>query len=119
MHGKPEFESHKYTPPAEKIKEVLDAQQNPRDDALSEYWCEVCDKKEILTEREAYDQGWDYPPFMGMWGIVSPRTCGNCGIEETAYWQVLQHQGTPPEGFSDKHAATVLRIIEEKNEHHG
>lgn len=119
MHDADEFEAHKYTPSRGKIEEVLAAQKRPRDDTLNEYLCEVCDKKQDLTEAEAYAQGWDYPPFMGMWGIVSPRTCGDCGIEATAYWQVLMHQGTPPEGFNDRHAATIIRIIAEKDNHAG
>jgi hypothetical protein len=56
------------------------------------YLCEVCGKEEELTEKEAYEAGWDYPPFIGQWGVVSPRTCGDCGIEKTAYWAVITDQ---------------------------
>lgn len=42
--------------------------------------CEVCGKEEVLTSDEAFEQGWDYLPRMGAFGIVSPRTCGSCPI---------------------------------------
>lgn len=48
--------------------------------------CEVCGKTEILTPEEAFEDGWDYPPKMGAFGLVSPRTCGNCGIMDTLWW---------------------------------
>ena len=40
--------------------------------------CEVCGKTETLTPEEAFNEGWDYPPRMGGFGIVGPRTCGDC-----------------------------------------
>ena len=40
--------------------------------------CEVCGKTEMLTPAEAFSDGWDYPPRMGGFGIVGPRTCGDC-----------------------------------------
>lgn len=51
--------------------------------------CEVCGKTKIMTPEEAFNEGWDYPPRMGMFGVVSPRTCGDCGIEDTL-WMALQ-----------------------------
>jgi len=75
-----------------------------------EYLCEVCEKTETLTETEAYEAGWDYPPFIGNWGIVSPRTCPNCTIEHTAYWHIIT-KGT--HNLPEKHVATVQRILAE------
>ena len=51
--------------------------------------CEVCGKIKIMTPEQAFNEGWDYPPRMGTFGIVSPRTCGNCTIEGTL-WMALQ-----------------------------
>lgn len=76
------------------------------------YLCESCGKTEELTEVEAFDAGWDYPPFIGMWAVVSPRTCGDCGIETTAYWQLIT--GTPVRDLSAAHVATIKRITEER-----
>ena len=45
--------------------------------------CEVCGKTELLTPEEAFNEGWDYPPRMGGFGIVGPRTCGDCPINLT------------------------------------
>lgn len=58
-----------------------------------EYWpfwhyCEVCGKKELLTAQSAFDDGWDYPPKMGSFGVLGPRTCGNCSLTDTLYWKV-------------------------------
>jgi hypothetical protein len=79
-------------------------------DEKREYHCEVCDAKETLTEQEMFDAGWDYPPRIGTWGVVSPRTCGNCGIEETAWWHLITQGST---NLPEKHQATVRRIISE------
>ena len=55
---------------------------------LLRHVCEVCGKEEILTPEEAFKAGWDYPPRMGAFGIISPRKCGKCGIEKTLWWAV-------------------------------
>ena len=74
--------------------------------------CENCGKTDILTPEEAYEQGWDYPPLMGTFGIVSPRKCGNCGIE-TTLWCELETKKTPIDQLSDKHKETLIRILGE------
>ncbi len=51
--------------------------------------CEVCGKTTIMTSEQAFNEGWDYPPRMGTFGIVSPRTCGNCSMMDTL-WMALQ-----------------------------
>ena len=43
-------------------------------DGLLLHICEVCGRTEVLTPQEAFDKGWDYPPMMGSFGVVSPRT---------------------------------------------
>ena len=48
--------------------------------------CEVCGKTEVLTPAEAYEAGWDYPPRMGMFGVLSPRICPSCPITKTLWW---------------------------------
>ena len=45
--------------------------------------CEGCGKEEIIGREEAYGKGWDYPPKMGKFKLVSPRTCGKCSILTT------------------------------------
>lgn len=54
------------------------------------HYCEVCGTKVYCTAKEAYDNGWDYPPQMGTFGLLGPRTCGKCGIEDTLWWKVQQ-----------------------------
>lgn len=53
------------------------------------HYCEVCEKKELLTADEAFEQGWDYPPKMGQFRIVFPRTCGNCCMFGTLYLKLI------------------------------
>ena len=52
------------------------------------HYCEVCGKKEFITADEAYNTGWDYPPNMGVFGLLSPRTCGGCSIKGTLFWMI-------------------------------
>ena len=51
--------------------------------------CELCGKTKIMTPEQAFNEGWDYPPRMGAFGIVSPRTCGDCSMMDTL-WMALQ-----------------------------
>ena len=53
--------------------------------------CEVCGRTELLTPQEAYQAGWDYPPGMGSFGIVSARTCPNCSIFDTVWAALTLH----------------------------
>lgn len=52
------------------------------------HYCEVCGRKEFITAEDAYDSGWDYPPQIGHFGLLSPRTCGNCSIADTLYMKI-------------------------------
>lgn len=76
------------------------------------HWCEACNREELLTSNEAFEAGWDFPPRMGTWGVISPRTCPNCGIEKTAWWAMaIEKRGidemTPHERMA------IDRILEE------
>jgi hypothetical protein len=75
--------------------------------------CEVCDKEELLTSQEAFNSGWDYPPNFGDFGIVSPRTCGDCGIDKTLWW-ALTADKISVDALSEKHQKTLNRILAEK-----
>ena len=79
------------------------------------HYCEVCGKKELLTADEAHKLGWDYPPKIGKFGILSPRTCGNCQLKDTLFWKVTT-SGLPvvvENSLSPSEAITWNRI---KNE---
>lgn len=71
--------------------------------------CESCGKEEILNTEEGFNQGWDYPPKMGMFKVISPRTCGECGVETTLWWE-LTYNKTPIEELSERHRQTLNRI---------
>lgn len=52
------------------------------------HYCEVCGKKKFITAKDAFDDGWDYPPNMGQFGLLGPRTCGSCLLKDTLFWKV-------------------------------
>ena len=74
--------------------------------------CEVCGRTEILTPQKAYDLGWDYPPMMGSFGIVSPRTCPNCRMTDTV-WAALVLQNKIPDELNERQRQTIERIVSE------
>jgi len=76
------------------------------------HWCESCGCKESLTSDDAYEVGWDFPPRMGTWGVVSPRTCPKCPMRQTAWWAMAVEK----RGFDDltpRELKAVGRILEE------
>jgi len=83
-----------------------------RKDVILRHICENCGKEKILRAEDAYMQGWDYPPLMGSFKSVSPRTCENCGIETTLWWE-LEVNKTLIEQLSEKHLQTLKRIWSE------
>ena len=74
--------------------------------------CETCGKEEILTSEAGFESGWDYPPRLGTFGIVSPRTCGICGVETTLWWELVIRK-TPIEQLNARHQRTLQRILSE------
>lgn len=52
------------------------------------HYCEVCGKKEFITAEQAFHDGWDYPPHIGHFGLLGPRTCGNCQLKDTLFWKI-------------------------------
>ncbi|MDP5228120.1 MULTISPECIES: hypothetical protein [Arthrobacter] len=80
-----------------------------------EHVCEVCGRAETLTSEEAYSAGWDYPPRIGQFGVVSPRTCGECPMTSTLWWALQQGEVDPedPLGWPEPHRKTLARILDE------
>ena len=74
--------------------------------------CEVCGRTQIMTPEEAFSDGWDYPPKMGTFGVVSPRTCGECPMHLTAWWALAHEKKTVTE-LSQKQKETIKRIMGE------
>ena len=77
-----------------------------------EHWCEVCGKSEVLTTEEAYRTGWDFPPRMGQWGVISPRTCRTCPMNRT-FWWAMAMDGYDAKQLSAKQRLVVARIMAE------
>lgn len=74
--------------------------------------CEVCGIEAILTPAEAFEQGWDYPPMMGGFGVISERTCPACPINQTVWWALVVN-GYSAAMLTEAQRATILRIIGE------
>lgn len=74
--------------------------------------CEVCDRTKILTPTEAHAAGWDYPPHMGSFGVISPRTCPDCPNTGTVWWAVAM-DGLTEEMLSEHQREVVARILAE------
>jgi len=71
--------------------------------------CEVCGKTEMLSVEEAFNDGWDYPPRIGTFGVLSPRTCGDCAMTDTLWWRLINKQ-TDMEHLSEKDIELIKRI---------
>lgn len=78
-----------------------------------DHWCEVCGTTEVLTSEEAFNAGWDYPPHIGEWGVLSQRTCPQCPMTSTIWWAVVI-DGYDMKQLSVEQRRTVVRIISER-----
>ncbi len=76
------------------------------------HYCEVCGKKELLTADEAFAQGWDYPPGIYFFRLLTPRTCGNCSITKTLWWKLVALKKNLSE-LTDGEMETLWRIQNE------
>lgn len=84
----------------------------PKDNTIIRHICENCGKEEALSPEDGFNQGWDYPPKMGAFKVISPRTCGDCGIQTTLWWEITCHK-TPLDQLSERHQETLKRILTE------
>ncbi len=73
------------------------------------YICEVCERIEVMTPEDAYREGWDYPPYMGDYGVVSPRLCPGCTIMKTA-WAAIMFEKKGFTDLTEKQKMTIFRI---------
>ena len=74
--------------------------------------CEVCGKEKIITEDELFLDGWNYPPLMGSYKVISPRTCPDCSITKTVWWDIVQNKKTY-EQLTEKQKKVIERIAGE------
>ncbi|SIE79083.1 hypothetical protein [Mycobacteroides abscessus] len=105
--------SHYSTRPAGDV--VMPSSGEVRDGLMAmslRHICEVCGRTEILAPTEAYERGWDYPPRMGQFGVISPCTCPSCPMSETV-WAALTLRGVAAEDLTDAQKDVVARILAE------
>jgi hypothetical protein len=76
--------------------------------------CEVCLRDEILSPDEAFASGWDYPPRMGHFGIISPRLCPDCPTPDTVWWALMMMPGGgSADALTERQRAAVARMLAE------
>lgn len=76
------------------------------------HWCERCGREELLESEQAHTLGWDFPPRMGSWGVVSPRTCPTCPMKATVWW-ALAIDKLSIDDLTPRQRRTVGRILDE------
>lgn len=74
--------------------------------------CEVCGEETVLTSEESFKNGWDYPPRMGTFGVLSPRTCGKCAIDKTLWWAMTTNNMSL-DALNERQLQTLDRILQE------
>lgn len=84
-------ESEKLRKEDEKIKAESDLLKSMNTRPFWHY-CESCGAKIYCTAQDAFDNGWDYPPRIGTFGVLGPRTCGNCTMIDTLYLKVMKQK---------------------------
>ena len=80
------------------------------------YVCENCGKVSIYPDTEAgreqgFQDGWDYPPKIYAYKKMSPRTCGDCGIETSLYWKLMTDKTITSAQQLSAHEKEVLQRI--------
>ena len=76
------------------------------------HWCETCGREELLTSSEAFNAGWDFPPRMGTFGVISPRTCPNCPMTSTVWWAISVEK-LSTDDLTARQLKVLGRILEE------
>ena len=71
--------------------------------------CEICGCDEILSPTEAFEAGWNYPPKMGHFGIISDRLCPKCPSQATVWWAIAM-DGFTEDMLTDQQRAVIARI---------
>jgi hypothetical protein len=71
--------------------------------------CEVSGVEEVFTPEAGFEAGWDYPPKMGTFGIIGPRTCPGCPVNQTVWWALIVDHYTA-DMLSPHQLATIERI---------
>ncbi|TFD52379.1 hypothetical protein E3T46_05800 [Cryobacterium sp. Hh11] len=76
------------------------------------HWCEVCGREELLITEDAFNAGWDFPPKIGTFGVISPRTCPKCPMAGTVWW-AISVDAFSTDMLTPSQLKTMGRILEE------
>lgn len=75
-------------------------------------WCELCGHEQVISSQDTFAAGWDVPLRMGVYGVLSPRTCPGCSIEKTLWWRVVIDK-LDPAAFAAHDHGVLARIAAE------
>jgi len=77
-------------------------------------WCEVCGREAVTTAEEAFDAGWDFagPGGTSPAGVLTPRKCGNCSLDQTVWWRLVVDHAAPGD-LTPREREVVARILRE------
>ncbi len=78
-------------------------------------WCEVCGEEADYKPSEAFHRGWDFAGPGGMYpaGVITPRTCPDCRIEDTTWWRLVILK-VPAGDLTPHDRAVIARIRSER-----
>ena len=77
------------------------------------YICEKCGRTGYYRDPEqAFLEGWDIPPHMGKYGVVSPRTCPDCDMTDTLWWKMRMEYRDVRE-LNEEEREVLRRILNE------
>ena len=78
------------------------------------YICESCGKIGLYHNAdEGFNDGWDYPPKIGSYRVIGPRTCEKCLIDTTLYWAIITGEVKSINDMTTRQKATLIRILGE------
>lgn len=85
------------------------------------HYCSGCGAKQLLSSREAFEAGWDYPGKPGIYetapdygfGMIFPRTCPSCGIDKSLYWRMFVQSNEKASATEEETTAIFRRIAAE------
>lgn len=78
--------------------------------------CEHCGKTAVFEDEDGpFNAGWDWPPRLGSWGVISPRNCESlgCNISTTVWWKISGMGGDAQE-LTERQREVVARIVLER-----
>lgn len=89
------------------IEQKITFEKAVEETKIKPFWhiCEGCGKREFITSKVAFEDGWDYPGAEGLYKdrkyfgfkTIAPRTCGECSITSSMFWKMMSGENLTDE----------------------